>query len=43
MECTVFRLGSSLVLILKRQHYNFNQTQRDGGVVDYWMFNISAR
>ena len=26
------------------QHYNFNQTQRDGGgVVDYRMFNISAR
>ena len=43
MECTVLRLTTSLVLILKRQHYNFNQTQQDGGVVDYWMFNILAR
>ena len=41
MEGTVLRLSSSLVL--KRQRYNFNQTQRNGGVVDYWMFNISAR
>ena len=35
--------SQTLILILKRQHYNFNQTQRDRGVVDYWMFNISAR
>ena len=34
---------SSLNHGMHTMHYNFNQTQWDGGVVDYWMFIISAR